>query len=457
MKEYWLMHKVKMKRLFTLLVFGWSLSAYAQQQAPAILTFKDAVKIGLENNVTLNQQKNLLDYTQINKTSSLLQLGPSVQANGSAYRNDGNSFNQNRGEVVNGVIDFVNGSIDANMPIFNGLRQVNSYRQANNANEAQLHQVNRSSQDVIRDVSNQFLLCMLDQQLIKINEENVHTQKVQHDQIKEQVELGSKAEADLYNQEYQLKNAELTLLRSRNTYKNDKATLAITLQIDPLAFEVSLVDWDMNSVLIDSLSLDEMYTVAMDRRSDLKQAHYNEKATHFGYSSMKGRYMPSIYAGASYGSRYNYIYGDENRSFNDQFTKDNTQLSYGLSITIPIYNGLLYRAQAAQTKVTYENAKIQHKNVEVTVKSDVLRAFQNFSDAKTAYAASESQLRSAELAYKMEKERYDLGISDITQLTITNQAYIKAQGDFQNSKFTLMFQRLLINYAIGTLKFEDIP
>jgi outer membrane protein len=128
-----------------------------------------------------------------------------------------------------------------------------------------------------------------------------------------------------------------------------------------------------------------------------------------------------------------------------------------LSITIPIYNGLLYRAQAAQTKVTYENAKIQHKNVEVTVKSDVLRAFQNFSDAKTAYAASESQLRSAELSYKMEKERYDLGISDITQLTITNQAYIKAQGDFQNSKFTLMFQRLLINYAIGTLKFEDIP
>jgi outer membrane protein len=66
-------------------------------------------------------------------------------------------------------------------------------------------------------------------------------------------------------------------------------------------------------------------------------------------------------------------------------------------------------------------------------------------------------MRAAELSYKVEKERYDLGISDITQLTISNQAYVKAQGDFQSSKFTLMFQRLLINYAIGTLKFEDIP
>lgn len=449
------------KKLLTLLFVGSAAAGYSQQQsaASAALSFKDAVKIGLENNVTLNQQKNQLEYTQINKTSSLLQLGPSIEANGSAYRNDGNSFNQNRGEVINGVIDYVNGSVSASMPIFNGLYQFNLYRQANNVNEAQLHQVNRSSQDVIRNVSNQYLLCMLDQQLININEENVRTQRIQYDQIKAQVELGSKAEADLYNQEYQLKNAELTLVRSRNTYKNDKAQLAITLQLDPITFEISDVDWDMNSVMIDSLSLNEMYTTAVDRRSDLKQAAFNEKAAHFGYSSMKGRYMPSLYAGASYGSRYNYVYGgeDENRSFRDQFTKDNTQLSYGLSITIPIYNGLRYRAQAAQTRVTYENAKIASKNAEVVVKTDVSNAFQNFNDAKAAYAASEAQLRAAELSYKVEKERYDLGISDITQLTISNQAYVKAQGDFQSSKFTLMFQRLLINYAIGTLKFEDIP
>jgi outer membrane protein len=91
------------------------------------------------------------------------------------------------------------------------------------------------------------------------------------------------------------------------------------------------------------------------------------------------------------------------------------------------------------------------------VKSDVLRAYQNFNDAKTSYEASEAQLRAAELTYKMEKERYDLGISNMVQLTTTNQAYIKAKGDFQNAKYTLMFQKLLLNYATGTLKVEDIP
>ena len=449
-----------MKKVFlTLITSCFLLSGFAQQQQlPPKLTFKEAVKIGLQNNVTLNQQKNQLDYTQINKTSSLLQMGPSIQANGSAYRNDGNSFNQNEGKVVNGVIDFVNGNVSANMPIFNGLYYMNQYRQAKNTNDAQLHQVQRSTQDVIRDVSDQYLLCLLDQELITINKENVRTQQVQYDQIKEQVTLGAKAEADLYNQEYQLKNAELLLVRSQNKLKNDIATLALTLQIDPtIYFEVEHVDWDINAALADTLSFDQLYATAVERRNDLKQAEHAEKAAHYGYSSMKGRYYPSVSAGIQYGSRYNYIHGDDNRSFGDQFGRDNTALGYGFSLSIPIYNGLLYRSQAAFSKVTYNNSKIRHKNVEMTVKSDVLRAYQNFKDAKTNYEASAAQLRAAELSYQMELERYNLGISNVVQLSIVNQTFVRAQGDLQTALFTLMFQKLLISYAAGTLQYEDIP
>jgi outer membrane protein len=445
--------------LITALAFSFIITqTFGQGSVEAKLTFQEAVKIGLQNNVLLNQQKNQLDYTQINKVSSLLQLGPRIDGTLNAYRNDGNSFNQNEGKVVNGKIDFVNGSLNAQIPVFTGMNTVNLYRQANNANEAQLHQVNRSSQETIRDVANQYLTCLLDQQLIKIDQENVSTQQVQYDQIKAQVDLGSKAEADLYNQEYQLKNAELLLVRSSNKLKNDIATLALTLLIDPATyFEVSEVDWDLNTLLADSISLDQMYAIAQDRRSDLKQATFSEKAAHFNHSAFKGRYFPSIYAGASYGSRYNYIYGDVNRTFDQQFREDNTNFSYGLSMSIPIFYGLQYRSQSALSKVSYENAKIRTKNIDVTVKSDVIRAFQNFNDAKTSYAAAQAQLRAGELTYKMEKERYDLGISTLVQLTTTNQSYIKAQGDFQNAKYTLMFQRLLIDFAIGTLKIEDIP
>ena len=433
-------------------------NAFCQDSTVAKLTFKDAVKIGLQNNVLLNQQKNQLAYTQVNKTASLLQLAPSIDASANAYRNDGNSFNPNEGKVVNGKTDYINASIDASIPVFTGLNVINTYRQANNMNEAQLHQVNRSNQDVIRDVAAQYLTCLLDQELIGIDEENVATQKLQFDQIKAQVELGSKAEADLYNQEYQVKNAELLLVRSRQKLRNDVTTLALTIQVDPTSIhQVEEVNWDINALVADSLSLNEMVTLAQDRRSDLKQADFTEKAARYGYSALKGRYYPSLYAGASYGSRYNYIYGESNRTFTQQFKEDNTSFSYGLNLSIPIFYGFRNRAQAAFSKVAYENAKIRTHNTEVTVKSDVIRAYQNFVDTKSAYAASNAQLRAAELTYKMEKERYDLGISTMVQLTTTNQAFVKAKGDFQNAKYNLMFQRLMIAYATGTLKIEDIP
>jgi len=444
--------------IFSIIASSFLLTAAAQEQPRPKLTFKEAVKIGLQNNVLLNQQKNQLQYTQINKTSSLLQMGPSVQASSDFYRTDGNSFNQNEGKVVNGVIDYVGGSIDASMPVFNGLNYMNQYRAANNTNEAQLYQVQRSNQDVIRDVSNQYLFCLLDQELVKINTENVATQKVNYDQIKVQVELGARAESDLYNQEYQLKNAELLLVRSKNTLKNDIATLSLTLQIDPTIYiEVDQVTWDINELMADTLQMESMYATALDRRSDLKQANHREKAAHYSYSALKGRYYPRITAGLSYGSRYNYVQGEDNRSFNDQFTKDNTRLSYGFSLFIPIYNGLQYRSQAAFSKVTYNNAKVLTKNAEVTVKTDILRQYQNFNDAKTGYVASQAQLRAAELTYKTEKERYDLGISNIVQLSIVNQTYVRAQGDFKSSQYNLMFQKILLSYAMGTLQFEDIP
>lgn len=440
------------------LVIGLFFSATAFAQEPVRLSFREAVRIGLESNVELNQQKNQLEYTEINKTSSMLQLGPSIQGNASAYRVDGNSFNQQAGEVINGQIDYVNGSIDASIPIFNGLRQVNLYRQAKAQNEAQLYNVNRSSQDVIQIVASQYLTCLLDMQLIKIDEENVAAQQLQYDQIKVQVDLGSKPESDLYNQQYQLKNAELLLVRSRNKLKNDKNTLATTIQIDPsVPLELEEIDWNVDAVIADSLSLSQMYDVALNRRSDLKQAENAERAAHYGFSSFKGRYYPSLYGGASFGSRYNYIHGADNRPFDEQFRNDNRQFSYGVSLTIPIYNGLQFRSQAALSKATYKNAKLLHESAEVKVKADVIQAYQNFNDAIANYEASQAQLNAAELSYKTEKERYDLGISDIVQLAVVNQTYIKAQGDFQSSLFMLMFQRLLINYSLGTLKFEDIP
>src|SRR6185436_11540002 len=69
------------------------------------LTFKDAVKIGLQNNVTLNQQRNNLFQSQVQKTSRILQLGPQVAINGNVGLIKGNYLIPSTGQVTDATTD----------------------------------------------------------------------------------------------------------------------------------------------------------------------------------------------------------------------------------------------------------------------------------------------------------------------------------------------------------------
>ncbi len=447
------------KRIITLVVLlaATGSLAVAQQGTDAVLTFKEAVKIGLEHNLNLNQQENLLATARVDKSAGLLSMGPSVSINGNTGRNDGNSFNPQEGKVINGVLDFTSASIDANMPIFRGLNAMNSYRRAANLYEAQLENVNRTQQDVIRAIAQQYLTCLLGQSLVSINEKNLETQQQQYEQIAAQVDAGIRAEVDLKNQEYQVKNANLLLLRARSTLRNDKAVLAQTLQLDPaITFDLQEPDWTSSG--LESVSLDELYTIGAEKRSDLKQANLTENAARFGYQASKGTYFPSVTLFASYGSAYNYVHGvPTNRNFEQQFTSDNTQLTYGLSFRIPIYGAFQTRSAVVRNRALYENARLTTENLSLAVKSDILVAYQNLQDAEAAFDAAQAQLEAAQISNSLERERYRLGISDIVALTQANQLLTQAEADMESARYTLMFRKLLVNYSTGTLKFEDIP
>jgi len=433
----------------------------AQDSTSSVLTFKDAVNLGLKQNLNLNQQKNLLVSSRATRVNGFWSLLPVASISGNAGRNDGNSFIQQEGQVVNGVTDFVNASIDGSMPLIGGFNGLNTYRQSARLHDAQLHHVKRTSQDVIRDIARQYLTCLLDQQLVLINEKNLQLQEQQLTQISEQVALGSKAEVEQKLQEYQVKNANLLLLRSKNTLRNDLAILAQTLQIDPsVSFQVQEPGWTLAT--LDDLSLDTLYGIAEERRSDLERAKLNERASELGYQAQKGNYFPSISLFASYGSAYNYVYRNEifnptNRTFSQQFTKDNTQFTYGLSLQVPLHGAFRTRSAVVRNRVLYENAKLETENRELLVKSEVLLAYQNLKDAQATLEAANSQYEAAEVSYGLEKERYDLGISDIVALTQAAQSYTKAQGDLASARYTLLFQQLLVNYATGVLQAEDIP
>lgn len=437
---------------------GSACSLYAQQAVDTFkLTYREAVEIALKNNLTLNQQKNNLLVRQVQKNQSIAAFLPSINIQGSAAHTDGQQPNPDGGELMDLSVDNVNANIQANMTLFNGFNRINSLSQYSNQFRAQTSFVKRTEQDVVYDVTTQYLQVLLDQELLRIAEEAHRVQSVVLNQLKELVRLGARPESDMYIQDAQVRNLEVTALQSRVTLENDKAILAQTLQLDPsLPVELQFPSIE-NTMDIRSMSLDSLYAVALSNREDLRQAEYQAKANLYAYKASVNGYMPSLSLFASYGSQYistlkgQPLYGN----FGNQFKTVFPNLSYGVSINIPIFDRMITRTNRVFNRVTYENSVLQRENIEKAIKIDVKRMYNNYITALQSYDAGQVQFQAGELALRTQQEGFLLGVASQVQLAQANQTFVQAAASKAQAEVTLLFQQMLMEYALGTLKVDS--
>jgi outer membrane protein len=124
-------------------------------------------------------------------------------------------------------------------------------------------------------------------------------------------------------------------------------------------------------------------------------------------------------------------------------------------VTIPIFSQFQTRSFKTQARIQYENSVLTRQNIEKTVKLDVQRSYNNYVNAIQGYTASLSQFQAGELALKTQEESYLLGISDQAALAQSNQVYVLAASSKAQAEVTLLFQKILLEYALGIIKEDD--
>jgi outer membrane protein len=446
------------KYLFLISAVIVSLATYAQEnEAASKLTYKEAIRTALKNNLVLNQQKNNLYAAQVQKNQSITAFLPGVSAYGGAQHSEGRQPTPDGGDLVDQSANNIWGGIQAEWIVFNGLNNVNSTFRAHSQLFAQTAFVERSEQKAVADVTNQYLQVLLDQELLKIAEETFRTQEVVLSQMREQVNLGARAESDMYTQDAQVRNLQVTALRARVTLENDKALLAQMLQLDPaITFEVQPPPAPETSSYI-GLNLDSLYAIGVSNRPDLMQAKYQADANKFNYRASLNGFLPRVSLFGDYSSQYNSVlrpapgYGD----FNNQFRNVFPVLNYGVRVNIPIFDRMVTRSTRTVNKMIYENSVLEQENMEKTVKIEIKRSYNNYKAAIEALEASQFQQRAGELALKTQQESMILGLVGPVELAQATQAYVQAASSKAQAEVTLAFQKMLLDYALGTLKPES--
>ncbi|MEM1137340.1 MAG: TolC family protein, partial [Bacteroidota bacterium] len=415
-------------------------------------------------------EKNNLLVNQAERTNAIGQFLPEVSGFVQSTHSNGNQFIQQQARLINTTSTDLYPEISSNLTLFNGLRNVNNLKQAKSSFGAQQNLIKRTEQDVIFNVAQQYLTVLLDQELVRIARDNIDVQERQLERIAAFVETGITFKGDQYTLEAQIKNLELAEVQAINTQENDKSILAQTLMLDPMtALEIVSPSQSVDNYLIEEYEIEELYKSALANRADLAQFKLLKEAGEYGVQVSKAAYFPRLSAFFRYNSYYNNIdedrifneegeqIGTEKVSFSEQMRNRNPNTRIGLSLNIPIFSRFDNRTQVIRSKIQRDNAQLNIENLESTIFRDIQTALQNYEAALASYEAASSQFDAAKLLFDTQTERYNVGLGNIIELTTSSNTFNQASVDKAQASYTLLFQKIILDYQTGLLNAENIP
>lgn len=413
------------------------------------ITIEDAIEIALENNYQLKQAENNLSLSRVQERSALADFFPNLSASASRGRNVGRQFDNTSGDFGDFTINSFSTGLNSSVTIFNGFNNINSLRASQHETLSRQEQLQRVRESIIFNTSSRYLQYLLSQQLLDIAQETLDTSMQQLEQVRAQVEVGSRPTVDLLNQESIVANNELQVVNRRNDMNFSRLQLVRTLQIDPLGdYQFVTPEIDETSAIARDYDLQEMVSIALENRSDLKSEMESIEVAYYNLKSTRANYYPSLSLNGSIRTSYN----DRNpSSYADQLTDQNISRNFGLSLNIPIFNRLNTRTAVQAQEISYKNARLSLENTELNVIQEVNQAYNDYIALVQELESTEKAFIAAERAFETEQQRYEVGATTLIELSQANNAFVQAQSNRIQTLFNFIFQEKLLDYYLGRL------
>jgi len=446
-------------------------SVLAQQNR--VITLEEAIELALQNNYQLKQAQNNLDLAEYRIKSEKADFLPNISTRASYSTQTGQQFVQETLSFTDLTSTSGSASINASVPIFNGFNNILTLRSSESTKLSNEETLKRAKENIIFETATRFLTVLLNKQQLEDAKESLETSNKLLEQTRAQVEVGSRPNVDLFNQEATVANDELTITQRENALKLSRLQLVRSLQIDPLVqYEFAVPDFNPESVAASSKasqSVNKLVEQALTNRSDVKSTQFNIESLEYQLKLAKGTLLPTLSANASLSSSYSDqatilmgrdpVTNDpifESVNFSDQFFDQRVNKSLGLSLSLPIFNNWNRMTQIQSAQVNLKNAELGLENTKLQVIQEVTQALNDYSSYSAQLKAAEKSLIASEKAFETQQERYNVGASTLIELSQAQTQYFNAQSSRTSALYNLIFQEKLIDYYLGKLSGEDI-
>lgn len=433
-----------------LLVIFTSLCVLVPVKAQDVLTLEECLRLGIENNLFLESSRNEIRKGEHTLSENRAKLLPQINAvagfndnfnppvsvtDGSAY---GNPYNVTKTLQYN-----ASAGIQLQMPLYNQTVYM-AVDIARTMNELNRLSYEKAREDLILQISKMYYLsqntaeqiALIKENISRLNELSSITQAFYDNGMAMEVDV-KRVNINLENQRVQYDNAQSMLTQQLNLLK---------YVIDyPADKEIALTPVDTeNTTSVSLTGLDNNQYELQLLQSKQKLAEQQRKMIGQGYIpslSLTGSWMYSAYTDKA----KNWFHsGPSNRWYNSS--------GIGLTLRIPIFDGLDKRAKMKKAKIEIENAKLSYENALKNMQTQYLNATNELMNSQRNFRKQKDNYLLAEDVYQVTTDRYREGIASMTEVLQDEMRMSEAQNNYINAHYNYQVTNLSLLKLTGQLE-----
>ncbi|UOX35650.1 TolC family protein [Flavobacterium sediminilitoris] len=416
-----------------------------QLQAQETLTLESAIKIALENNYEIKIATNNLKIDETNNNLANAGLLPSINAtltNNNSQLNTSQTQADGSVRTLNNAKNFnLNYGIGLDWTIFDGLRMFVKKEQLEVLEQQGKTELQASILSKISDVYLTYYDLVQQQQVMASIDSAIVISNQRLTTARNRFTIGKASKLEVLNAQVDLNTDKSLLLKQKEIYKTTKIKLnellARELQTDFKVIQDILIE--------ENLNYEELKEMALQQNPQLQTQILSKKLVDLNLKNVKGNRYPTV----RLTSGYNFSRSEASLGFITQSSGQG--FVYGVSASIPVFNGFLQNKNEKVAKYEVENATFLLDQQKVTLESQIASLFASYETNLELVKVEEQNTEIAKQNLDITLAKFRIGTITTIEFRTAQQNFIEASVRYSNAQYQTKLSEINLKELAGTL------